>query len=542
MASESEHRLEPVLRAWAQKRRAEHREEFELHPATRRLLLGEVSRRFPKREEARPPWRFTIGRLWGSTVSALGLLVILGVAAWAFKHAWTNLDRLGDIAVDDARPPRQIAFSLRNRSVDKDEKSAATPLKADKDLSQVVSQAEEKPAAAAATKRELQQALQRGAVAPVERDRLAEAKAPAPARANGRRAEPAPSQPAPAGGRSGDSAAAPKSEIFKTTLSPALETGGVAVLAMNLTKADQPLPSINQPVGAVSRSVVVSAPAAPPAAAPAALAPAAAGEKAPLPQQQEVALRVALADSIAGPTSPASAARLSYGGPADGGRAADAFGGGLGGAARDDAAKSMKVAGRSLPSLISPPVLKRFELSQHGIHLALVDLDGSVYDGAVASLADDKSALARLGRTVGEERQRSQADAVLAKRAVSAEGTGTEAPVLFFRVSGTNRTLNQPVVLTGTISGLAGLADASKSKVVMEAERTVSFGKEAIAAPATTAPAGAGLAAGRSYQMAPAGQRELSLGESAGTNTVVLQGRLRLGTNAERPLRALRVP
>ena len=48
MANEPERPIEKLLRAAAQKRRDEVGAPFELHPATRRLLQGEVARRFAK--------------------------------------------------------------------------------------------------------------------------------------------------------------------------------------------------------------------------------------------------------------------------------------------------------------------------------------------------------------------------------------------------------------------------------------------------------------------------------------------------------------
>ena len=48
---EPERKIEKLLRAYAKKRRAEASDAFKLHPATRRMLQGEVARRSPKPEE-----------------------------------------------------------------------------------------------------------------------------------------------------------------------------------------------------------------------------------------------------------------------------------------------------------------------------------------------------------------------------------------------------------------------------------------------------------------------------------------------------------
>ena len=48
---EPERKIEKLLRAYAKKRRADAGDPLTLHPATRRLLQGEVARRKPKPED-----------------------------------------------------------------------------------------------------------------------------------------------------------------------------------------------------------------------------------------------------------------------------------------------------------------------------------------------------------------------------------------------------------------------------------------------------------------------------------------------------------
>src|ERR1035441_8815835 len=48
---EPERKIEKLLRAYAKKRRADAGDAFKLHPATRRLLQGEVARRAPKPDD-----------------------------------------------------------------------------------------------------------------------------------------------------------------------------------------------------------------------------------------------------------------------------------------------------------------------------------------------------------------------------------------------------------------------------------------------------------------------------------------------------------
>jgi hypothetical protein len=48
---ETERKIEKLLRAYAKKRRADAGDPLKLHPATRRLLQGEVARRNPKPDD-----------------------------------------------------------------------------------------------------------------------------------------------------------------------------------------------------------------------------------------------------------------------------------------------------------------------------------------------------------------------------------------------------------------------------------------------------------------------------------------------------------
>jgi len=114
MPEPSEHRLEAGLRAWAKHRRDQAGKEFELHPATRRLLRDEVRRTFPPRDtETAGPAKFSLGLFWSRTLSVLGVFLVIGLAGWAVKVVWSNLPRYGDTAMDDLNPPKQVAFTLR---------------------------------------------------------------------------------------------------------------------------------------------------------------------------------------------------------------------------------------------------------------------------------------------------------------------------------------------------------------------------------------------------------------------------------------------
>jgi hypothetical protein len=77
MANEPERPIEQWLRAAAKKRRDEAGAPFELHPADRRLLQGELARQFAKGQAtARPPLPFLV-RLWPRLAWAAAILAVL---------------------------------------------------------------------------------------------------------------------------------------------------------------------------------------------------------------------------------------------------------------------------------------------------------------------------------------------------------------------------------------------------------------------------------------------------------------------------------
>ena len=74
--------IEKLLRRFAKRRRADAGAPVELHPATRRLLQGEVARHFPQAGEKRKSWLAEIlaglaGR-WGYTAAALAISLVAG--------------------------------------------------------------------------------------------------------------------------------------------------------------------------------------------------------------------------------------------------------------------------------------------------------------------------------------------------------------------------------------------------------------------------------------------------------------------------------
>ena len=82
MANEPERPIEKLLRAAAKERRDEAGAPFELHPADRRLLQGEVARKFAQRLRATRSFADILGPWWPRFAWGIALLAVLGVAIW----------------------------------------------------------------------------------------------------------------------------------------------------------------------------------------------------------------------------------------------------------------------------------------------------------------------------------------------------------------------------------------------------------------------------------------------------------------------------
>ena len=104
---EPERKIEKLLRACAKKRRADAGDAFELHPATRRMLQGEVARRTPKAGGANEPssiWNWL--RLRWALPLGFALLIYLGVAVF-----WPAAPSKQDLAFRTAAPEKAKELS-----------------------------------------------------------------------------------------------------------------------------------------------------------------------------------------------------------------------------------------------------------------------------------------------------------------------------------------------------------------------------------------------------------------------------------------------
>src|SRR5436309_14226017 len=103
MSMEPERPIEKLLRAWAKKRRDDAGGPFEMHPATRRLLQGEVSRRFGKAtSQSRSSSQFLV-RLWPRMAWATVVAALMSVMAMIIVPALKEKKDTTTLASDERR-------------------------------------------------------------------------------------------------------------------------------------------------------------------------------------------------------------------------------------------------------------------------------------------------------------------------------------------------------------------------------------------------------------------------------------------------------
>lgn len=116
---QDERPIEKLLRAFANKRRADAGPPLEMHPATRRMLLGEVARQYRQNATSAGPspfWR----SLWPRLAWALPVLTVLAVGFWAMVHSPRqpgkdmSLAQSTDVPRDSTGAPAPLAVPAPN--------------------------------------------------------------------------------------------------------------------------------------------------------------------------------------------------------------------------------------------------------------------------------------------------------------------------------------------------------------------------------------------------------------------------------------------
>src|SRR5258706_13596238 len=98
---EPERPIEKLLRAWARKRRDAAGPPLDLHPATRRVLQGEVSRKFGKNERQSRSFSELVAALWPRFAWGLGVFAVLAAAAWLVLPGFNKPRSEGSLAKNE---------------------------------------------------------------------------------------------------------------------------------------------------------------------------------------------------------------------------------------------------------------------------------------------------------------------------------------------------------------------------------------------------------------------------------------------------------
>jgi hypothetical protein len=106
MANEPERPIEKLLRAAAQRRRDDAGPPFELHPADRRLLQGEVARKFAQPQRQNRSFAELLSQWWPRLAGGVAILAVLALAVRALLPLPRN--------------DKSEALLARNQSVSKD--------------------------------------------------------------------------------------------------------------------------------------------------------------------------------------------------------------------------------------------------------------------------------------------------------------------------------------------------------------------------------------------------------------------------------------
>jgi len=401
--------IEKMLRAWADKRRNDAGPPFELHPVTRRLLQGEVMRHNLRREPGRSPsWQWFINFAPRLGLAA-GLIVIAAVCVFTLPM----MHRKSEMSLAKNQPspsaPQSQAVPASPAELSRTDTDKATQERANQP---VLAKAQKDKGAKQAT------TVAAAPPAPAESPSLLSKKLEAADASTAERL---------AGTAPGGAEPVARPEVGVITQKELSSRYGL------------------------SRTRSSARPTS------------AAEEKAPAQAATQVGLTTndALAGSVTGgqyafrrvaragarPVDDNLGQQASFGSPSAS-RSLVAPGALQGAPTAPSASRRIVLADRQVAGL----VLHSFKVEQTGRELRIIDRDGSIYNGSLQSAAP-LAAPAALSR----QQTGSIADSANRTRALKVDSSLSASQVsgpVPFTVSGTNRTLGQELVFTGSIQGL----------------------------------------------------------------------------------------
>jgi hypothetical protein len=456
MANEPERPIEKLLRAAAQKRCDNAGAPFELHPADRRLLQGEVARKFAKPQRESRSFAEVLGLLWPRFAGGVAILAVLGLAVWALlpvpRNDTTeallakNLPAAKDMLAKEplpaatpapatAAPPLAPTAKTEPAMVAYADTSPPGPANAAGQLGAVPSPLAEESTGAQLKRRDVEKLALAAAPKPAGRQESAmtllttsrETPAQAPTGVvNGalERRYGFAGQPAPPASLPGAPAAPPAVAMTPTTASvPLADEAAKLVGAPSRQPADAPVAAAGAPARLVAdKSGQPSTYYRPSTAVASANRP---NPSPPVNYALSKAAPEALHE-----TKALSAAQRFVQVPHDA-------------KAKNSLADSAAAA---------HPVLASFQVEQAGPVLRIVDSDGSVYSGSVQlANAARRARSTKADVPAASFGARTPASALEQETASRLDSDGLAQQTYAFRVTGTNRSLQKRVVFTGNL-------------------------------------------------------------------------------------------
>lgn len=440
MANEPERPIERLLRAAAKKRRDEAGAPFELHPATRRLLQGEVARKHAGAGRESHSFFQGLGQLWPRFTWGLATLAVLAVGVYMFLPVLGKGKPQTLLTKNEPMPqPRQA-------------KAPSPP--------PPIAPAVMPPPAASATR------ANPPAVASADKPQPAR-RSPAPEIAGGLEPLPKDISAAQTDVKMAEKlalAAAPqpanREKAAEMEFAAPSGTPAPAPVVLASGAIAQPSKSYGQPASVVSASAPPASPL-PVATTPAAAGFAAADESKKLAvdrvDQSGFAYKSLPSLASAPPSKPSSGTTdsLLKSAPVARKEAGSVSATQWFAQAAQSPKTKASFAGKLTPA---HSVLASFQVEQAGLKLRIVDSDGSVYSGNVQVATVARSRRSAKPEPAAAARPSQALGAKLEEMPAASFDSDQLTPLTYsFRVIGTNRSLQKKVVFTGNLLAATNL-------------------------------------------------------------------------------------
>jgi hypothetical protein len=433
MANEPERPIEKLLRAAAQKRRDEAGAPLELHPATRRLLQGEVARTFAKPGRETRSFSEVLGQLWPRFAWGVAIFAVLAVTVYLLLPVAGKSKPEALLAKNEPmpeaaptkqplRPAPTVAATVPAPPVAVPEPKPSTVAFADAAPLARRIEAEGEPLSkdgiAGRTDREVTEKLALAAAPQAaDRKKVAEANIAAP---------------------SGSIAQAP-AEIANDADQ------------RQFSLAAKPAPPASAPVEPASPPPMTMAPA------PAGIVATDEATKLTGDKAGQAAFASKSLGAVASATSSLAAMDDFLKSAGEDRKKAGSVGAFQRFVQVAPAPKKKESLGDKVTP--PPPVLASFQVEQAGSELRIVDGDGSVYSGYVQIADTARRQRSAKTEAPADSRASGVRGGVLEEGAADRLDSDLRAPQnYFFRVVGTNRSLNKEVVFTGNLMAATNLA------------------------------------------------------------------------------------